>query len=184
MTCSLGEDIKDRIDRVTKDVTKESLVAATETVILFQNLEGFKEISDKLMAKVVKKAVDEITDLVDFSAFYNKHINDNPDEVAVIMKAVSLSSSARCSNCLEPQEKCMHGQSLLEYAKPHIGLRFKSEYYDDVRIVDSVVATKARTQEGDMIYDVTWKREHCNYPETSKYPQEFVDNSYKYFCKD
>ena len=102
------------------EVAEDKLISALETVVEYKQLEGFQEVAEGLMTKVVAKVKDAHEDP---TTFYEHHMDDNPNEVCALMKAVV----ARCNSCRQLKEKCLDGQLIPEGTRLHVGLTCKKE---------------------------------------------------------
>jgi len=158
-------------------VTQEKLISALETFTEFNGLEGFGEISNKLMVKVLAK----LTKSADREEFYFNHIDNNLVEVKALMKAARGFKPADCSNCLVALNNCVDGQGILPNKVPHVGLRLKC--MGAAIIIKSIAQAGSETYNRHQAYDV---KVNWQYPDGTS---EVADMKYPvsgmvYMCKD
>ena len=82
---NMADAVKERIDHL--QVTMESILSVMEIVLVYRNLEGFKEICDKIRVKIV--TILTALPTYDLHKFYKLHRQDNPDSVAALIEIMS-----------------------------------------------------------------------------------------------
>ena len=175
------EEIRIAVIQRIADLDITDVISVLEVVTEYKELEGFKEISDALMTKIVQKVQKEFKNTEGISSFYAKHLEANPVEMKALMVAVSL-SIPDCTNCKEPSNECKDGQEVSSRVKPHVGLRFRAQRGNVGEFI-SVVSTNEWNNEGDMIYNVSYNWDHAEYglANSGNFP---FQHTVVYLCKD
>ena len=161
------------IGKVIEKRSIEKVMPALQAIGRFENKET---LAAELMEKIVEKFKERFPD--DPTEYYLEHIDENPKEIRALMVAVSPYKPPKCSNCLEPLNKCRDGDRLV--AKPHTGLRCtatKNGQANDVLVFETVEDNGNGAE-----FAVTWKINH-EIIRHNQFPKNFT-RAWRYKCKN